>query len=281
MLFTALIIPQITFASWWNPLSWNWKALFNSSTYSQTQNSKGDTDIKNNNFASTTSEIKISQTKNIEKTTQLDTPVKISIQNSSLQSALASSTQISNPTNVQKNGYQVCSEAYINETWDGTITTNNNYNCVCQTGYAWNVNKASCQLPTHTASVDTPNNVMDAILHENDSQINTENVKKNSVECQTATDAYNQINQQNISAQSAYTAQYNQIIMSSDSAEHKANAISNLQQQKGFNNTDLASKALIASDAKNIACGTWLPTPKKIINTNCSITGSIANCFSL
>jgi hypothetical protein len=45
---------------------------------------------------------------------------------------------------VAKTGYQVCSESYSNETWDGTMV-NGKYNCVCQTGYVWDNNQSSCQ----------------------------------------------------------------------------------------------------------------------------------------
>ncbi len=32
-------------------------------------------------------------------------------------------------------GYQVCAQAYPNETWDGTYSSSGQYNCVCDTGY--------------------------------------------------------------------------------------------------------------------------------------------------
>jgi hypothetical protein len=42
----ALIIPQVTFASWWNPVSWNWKALFSNPTQTEIQNPKVTTENK-------------------------------------------------------------------------------------------------------------------------------------------------------------------------------------------------------------------------------------------
>ena len=36
---------------------------------------------------------------------------------------------------VVKTGYQVCSNAYPNETWDGTYSSTGKYNCVCDVGY--------------------------------------------------------------------------------------------------------------------------------------------------
>ncbi len=47
---------------------------------------------------------------------------------------------------VAKSGYQVCSEQFPNETWDGTYGSNGQYNCVCKSGYVWSGN--SCQLYT-------------------------------------------------------------------------------------------------------------------------------------
>lgn len=47
---------------------------------------------------------------------------------------------------VPESGYQICSEMSSNATWNGTIGSNGKYNCVCQTGYAWNSSGTSCQL---------------------------------------------------------------------------------------------------------------------------------------
>jgi hypothetical protein len=35
-----------------------------------------------------------------------------------------------------ESGYQVCSAAYPNETWDGTYSSDGKYNCVCDSGYS-------------------------------------------------------------------------------------------------------------------------------------------------
>ena len=43
-------------------------------------------------------------------------------------------------------GYQVCSTAFPNETWDGTYTSAGKYSCVCKTGYGWDSTSASCQI---------------------------------------------------------------------------------------------------------------------------------------
>jgi hypothetical protein len=43
-----------------------------------------------------------------------------------------------------KSGYQVCSEAYPNETWDGTYSSDGKYNCVCKAGYTWSSYTNSC-----------------------------------------------------------------------------------------------------------------------------------------
>lgn len=45
-----------------------------------------------------------------------------------------------------KTGYQICSEQFPNETWDGTMA-NGKYNCVCLTGYILNNAGTGCQIP--------------------------------------------------------------------------------------------------------------------------------------
>lgn len=52
----------------------------------------------------------------------------------------------SNVCVVPQNGYQICSEAFPNGTWDGTYGSTGKYNCVCQTGYVWNSVGTSCQV---------------------------------------------------------------------------------------------------------------------------------------
>ena len=55
---------------------------------------------------------------------------------------------------VSTNGYQICSDEFPNETWDGTYGSNGKYNCVCQTGYTWDSSQNSCQV----SNVSTQNN---------------------------------------------------------------------------------------------------------------------------
>jgi len=40
--------------------------------------------------------------------------------------------------------YQICSDQFLNETWDGTLSADGKYNCVCQTGHTWNTYTESC-----------------------------------------------------------------------------------------------------------------------------------------
>jgi S1-C subfamily serine protease len=42
-------------------------------------------------------------------------------------------------------GYQVCSNAFPNETWDGTYSSDGKYNCVCAAGYTYNAATQSCE----------------------------------------------------------------------------------------------------------------------------------------
>jgi hypothetical protein len=61
---------------------------------------------------------------------------------------------VSIPSAVTETGYQVCSNAFPDETWDGTYTSNGKYNCVCITGYVSNsagtvcVSESSSELAT-------------------------------------------------------------------------------------------------------------------------------------
>lgn len=41
-----------------------------------------------------------------------------------------------------KTGYQICSEKYLNATWDGTYNSKGGYNCICKSGYYWDNNQA-------------------------------------------------------------------------------------------------------------------------------------------
>jgi peptidoglycan hydrolase-like protein with peptidoglycan-binding domain len=43
-----------------------------------------------------------------------------------------------------ENGYQVCSDQFPNETWDGTYSSDGKYNCVCNSGYVLNSTETGC-----------------------------------------------------------------------------------------------------------------------------------------
>jgi peptidoglycan hydrolase-like protein with peptidoglycan-binding domain len=46
----------------------------------------------------------------------------------------------------QPDGYQVCSNTYSNETWDGTYNSSGKFNCICLVGYVTNSSQTGCVL---------------------------------------------------------------------------------------------------------------------------------------
>ena len=236
------IVPSVAFASWWNPISWNWSALFNSpsslqvqtqvqtvgTTTSPTAPSSTSTSViatTSINIAATSTPPasqpikkfvqKVSPTPVITSPTpstlvtpatptastcpqgyscaptipaQSKTPVApVSNTSQSCTSGLTFDKSINecvtdltycqnqnganatyNSTNnscscatgytsnsnnicaVPESGYQICSEQFPNETWDGTYSSSGKYNCACKTGYTWN--GASCQIPQQSTA---------------------------------------------------------------------------------------------------------------------------------
>jgi hypothetical protein len=204
LFLVASIVPSIAFASWYNPFSWNWGALFSSPVQTKIQNPNSTT---TNNQAvdsiSSTPQVETPKTKtsvklpsntvpvpNISKIagctsttgyssttglscsgngtcasgTTLDTSTGECVtplaycQNKNGQNATYNSTNNScgcvtgytlnsnNTCVVQETGYQICSDQFSNETWDGTMV-NGKYNCVCQAGYVLNGAGTGCQIP--------------------------------------------------------------------------------------------------------------------------------------
>ncbi|GEM_PF-6280452 len=165
----------------------------------------------------------------------------------------------------QQNGYRVCAGLYANATWDGTsYTSSGGFSCSCAAGFTSSSDSKSC-----------------IAINSNNAAISAEQAKQNSPECAAATSAYNQINQQYLSAQSAYNQQYSNILNRvGGTADEKAQEIDSLQQQNGYSLTNVALSEQSALNAKNSACEIWQPTSAPIINTNCTVTGSVANCYS-
>ena len=64
------------------------------------------------------------------------------------------SDQTSCVVKIVKTGYQICSDAYPNETWNGTYSDTGKYNCVCKAGYIWDSNQI-CQL-SQTDNIISP-----------------------------------------------------------------------------------------------------------------------------
>lgn len=79
LLLIVFIIPSIAFASWWNPFSWNWKALFNSSPQNQTQNSNVATDTQNVTPVTIAPVVKAPQTQNFTKKMPTTAPASTSV----------------------------------------------------------------------------------------------------------------------------------------------------------------------------------------------------------
>ena len=263
LLLVITLIPQITFASWWNPFSWG---LFHKTQISvvtptiniepaktpeqKINDLQKQLDALKNQQPISPSETSTSTAKIVKKTSTQKTIPVVNIPVS--------------PTQPVKSGYQVCSDAYPNETWDGTITADNKYNCVCKTGYVWDISYGSCLLSS-TTSNNTQNSIINSILHQNDAEINAQKARENSPECQTATDASNAIEQQ-----------YNSLKNRIDSLP----SLSNEAQQLDYQLATLALQQSSALNKKYSACDGYIPTPPRMINTNCNITGNIANCYS-
>ena len=68
--FGILIIPQITLAAWWNPMTWNWSALFNSSPQVQ----MATTTTSSDNFTSTSTTSTVATTSINIAATSTNTP---------------------------------------------------------------------------------------------------------------------------------------------------------------------------------------------------------------
>ena len=77
----------------------------------------------------------------------------------SLLPSLESGTNTLKPQVTKESGYQVCSDTYSYQTWDGTYTSDGKYNCVCDTGYTWSPALQYCvySAPTNTAPSPTQN----------------------------------------------------------------------------------------------------------------------------
>ncbi len=68
-----------------------------------------------------------------------------------------------NICSVPKTGYQICSEQFPNETWDGT-TTDGKYNCVCKTDYVLNSSGTGCEIPqVNNVEQQTQNPKLDSL----------------------------------------------------------------------------------------------------------------------
>lgn len=204
----TLIVPQVAFASWWNPVSWSMFSYLFGNTSPQVLNPTAtNTNLSSSSTSATTTK-STTLNKQSKSTKEAIKPVKTEKEqpkgtlcngvywsacpvdqkfvcpksgdaiceisktdqqvcetdygpnslytgqknsNGSLSCGCKSGyewnkNQTSCVVTVVKTGYQVCSEAFANETWDGTYADNGKYNCVCKVGYEWSNTSSSCQI---------------------------------------------------------------------------------------------------------------------------------------
>lgn len=75
---------------------------------------------------------------------------------------------------------QICSSRYLNATWDGTYSSDGNYNCTCQAGYELSSDSASCQ-----------------VIRQQDTQQQSGYAPSGNTSCQTAQQNLSTFQQQN------------------------------------------------------------------------------------
>jgi len=140
-----LIVPQITFAAWWNPLSWG---IFSSFFHNNTQT------IEVTSIASSTNQISATSTNDSATEVAPVVPTPPAIKPSIKLAPMVSvpivvppppvSTQTSVPT-LPKSDNQICSDTYgVNSSYTGQRGTNGGPICGCNTGYQWNSGQTSC-----------------------------------------------------------------------------------------------------------------------------------------
>jgi hypothetical protein len=309
-----LIIPSVVFASWWNPISWNWSVLFNSPSTLQVQT------VSTTTLSSTSTSVIATTSINIVATSTppASQPVKKVVPKVSPIPAVTSLTPSTSVTptgltcpqgyncapnvSVQpqtsvvskngyqvciaanatwdgssftssggysctcgagytsspdkkscipapvKTGYQICSEAFPNQTWDGTYGSNGKYNCVCQTGYV-GTSDGSCQLRQTQQTVSNECQQVDSQLQQARNAISTYQLH---------------IKQQIADLYSGS--------MTKDQADQAAQDI---QREADAHTAELSmtqSNAVIAySSCHQLA-------PSHIYQTNCSSTGDYTSC---
>jgi len=185
LLLVIFIIPSIAFASWWNPFSWfeNW--TFHKTEITQPAIPTGSQSLQdlNNPYlhpnaepadtpSTTTTEPTNNSTDEVQKLQKEINDLKNQKSNSQKTENIVAPTPAPTPAPVPapvlapvvaptlapaltETGYQVCSEQFSNETWDGTMA-NGKYNCVCQSGYGWNSTSGSCQSNQQAQAQITP-----------------------------------------------------------------------------------------------------------------------------
>lgn len=190
--FVLLIIPQITSAAWWNPFTW---LARNPAPIVQEVTPSNRTEVKKNyTFTNTPTPPSIKKkietpkpvvkkiTKEAPTPAPTATPVKIqkneqqicedtfgtSVVYSGQKNANGSpvcdclsgykwnSNQTSCVVVPVKTGYQICSDAFPNGTWNGTYNSDGKYNCVCISGYQWNDSRKSCEVYSAPAYAPYP-----------------------------------------------------------------------------------------------------------------------------
>ena len=175
LLFVSLILPNLAFASWWNPFSWS---IFHKAVKTEVVNvktptvtpdidaiikAKVDAQVKATLEAKANNDAKIAQQKADEQTKIKNLPTKtddqICEESFGSNSVYTGQKNNTSPICDCKTNYvfnkentscithnESCAESWTNSGWDGTFTNDGKYNCSCVTGYEWNNDRTLCQI---------------------------------------------------------------------------------------------------------------------------------------
>ncbi len=183
------IIPQVTFAAWWNPLSWGiFSSIFQTNpkveiinTTSQNQTLTDTSTTTKAEVTAPTSSVSKTPIKSSPKVSAPVTIPSVSVQapqqpkptgtlcNGTYWNSCPTGQNLVCPTTgdaycqapqkpvEQKDNYQICRDSYGHATWDGSsYTSSGGPNCSCDTGYGPSADGTSCVAIQVTQPVQQP-----------------------------------------------------------------------------------------------------------------------------
>jgi len=289
LLLIAFIIPSVAFASWWNPISWfnNWsfnkkitpqvqvveKELTSEEKIEELQKQldelKNEKTVSSNMITPETKEIKEIK----ENTTNDKIKTVVSPQHEGCFESNGkwfntitgnSCDTVTTPT---KTGYELCSEAFNNGTWDGTYKSDGKLNCVCRNGYISNSDGTACQTKPTESQVQYQA-MLDKIDKQEKERLQEEEDRKNSPECISATKALSKINEEIKPLQAKRDADYENYLQTGNYESPDSTLLSKL--------TDLTLRKSGLQSKYYAACENFYPTPQK--TTTCNFIGNTMYC---